>query len=210
MILGMAGPALATPVPNPVTPGAFCKNEHLGKKSRTKTGDLMVCMKKAGEKVGRWRAAVPAPTKPTFKFGNDKVRLSSRRVVPGGSTAFTVTCPNTVTITGNGYTRTPLTVTRAGSGRWTATGKFRSSLPDPTTATVVCKGFGSVKFSTSPEKGDTMTPKPPKVPTGRIDTGDGSMSEGSASPLAAAGLGALLIAGIGAFALRRSPARERS
>jgi hypothetical protein len=111
-----------------------------------------------------------------------------------------------VRITGNGYTRSPLAVKKIGANRWTATGTFRTSLPDPTTATVVCEGYGSVKLSTSPEKGDgTMKPKQPKIPTGRIDTGDGStQADGSALP--AAGLGAL--AGLGAFALRRRTARS--
>ncbi|GAA2441782.1 hypothetical protein GCM10010191_67560 [Actinomadura vinacea] len=217
MVLGMAAPALATPVPSPVTPGAFCKDEHLGQRGKTKTGELMICVKKPGEKQGRWRDAVPgddtpapAPPKPRFTFGYDKVKLSSRRVVPGGSTMFTVTCPNTVSITGNGFTRSPLTVKKAGANRWTATGTFRSSLPDPTTATVVCKGFGSVKFSTSPEKNDGgMKPSKPKIPTGRIDTGDGSTQRGDGSALPAAGLGAFALAGFGAFALRRRTVRER-
>ncbi|MFI0357085.1 hypothetical protein [Actinomadura sp. 9N407] len=217
MVLGMAAPALAA-TPKPVTPGAFCSP--VGATGKTEAGKAMVCLKKAGEEQARWRAAepgggtpdptpTPTPT-PTFKFGNDKVHLSTSRVVPGGTTTFTVTCPSTVSITSNGYTRNPLAVTKAGKNRWTATGKFRSSLPNPTTATVVCKGYGSVKLSTSPEKGDNMTPKQPKLPTGRIDTGDGSMSEGSASALPAAGLSALLAAGLGAVALRRRTVRGRS
>ncbi|MFC5749230.1 hypothetical protein [Actinomadura rugatobispora] len=213
MVLGMAAPALAAePVPTTVTPGAFCKNEHLGQKSKTKDGTPMICLKKPGEKQGRWRAVapdVPTPPKPVFKFGYDKVKLSSRRVVPGGTTTFTVTCPSTVTITGNGYTRSPLAVKKLSANRWTATGTFRTNLPDPTTATVVCKGYGSVKLSTSPEKNDGLKPKQPKIPTGRIDTGDGS-TQGNGSALPAAGLGALALAGLGAFALRRRTARERS
>ncbi|MEW2353815.1 hypothetical protein [Spirillospora sp. NPDC029432] len=215
MVLGMAAPALAEPVPDPVTPGAFCKDEHLGKEGKAANGKPYTCKKKPGEEQGRWVPLAPVkptptPTKPTFKFGYDKVQLSSRRVVPGGTTTFTVTCPSAVSITSNGYTQNPLAVKKVGANKWSATGKFRSSLPDPTTATVVCKGFGSVKFSTSPEKGDdNLGPKQPKIPTGRIDTGDGSTLAQDASPMAAAGLGALALAGIGAVALRRRTVRER-
>ncbi|MFB4320053.1 hypothetical protein [Actinomadura sp. 21ATH] len=223
MVLGMAAPALATP-PATVTPGAFCDDADLGKTAKADNGKTYVCKKKKPtDKQGRWLPVAPGgedpkptptptltPPKPTFKFGYDKVQLSSRRVVPGGTTTFTVTCPSAVSITGNGYTQNPLAVKKVGANKWSATGKFRSSLPDPTTATVVCKGFGSVKFSTSPEKGDdNLGPKQPKIPTGRIDTGDGSTLAQDASPMAAAGLGALAVAGIGAFALRRRTVRER-
>ncbi|MCP9952423.1 hypothetical protein [Actinomadura madurae] len=219
LVLGMAGPALATAPPKD---GQFCKKEDLGKTAKAADGTLLKCMKKAGDKQPHWyqisgeptESPSPSPTKPTFKFGYDKVKLSSRRVAPGLSTTFTVTCPSTVTITGNGYTRNPLPVKKAGKATWTATGTFRSKLPDPTTATVVCKGFGSVRFSTSPEKGgNNMEPKTPKIPTGPINTGDGSMyagSDGSAAPVLAAMWGALMAAGLGAVALRRRTVRERS
>ncbi|MEO3823184.1 hypothetical protein [Actinomadura sp. B10D3] len=221
LVLGMAGPALATP--EPVTPGAFCDKP--GALGKTEKGTLMVC-KKAKDGKLRWQAAKPggggeptespspSPTKPTFKFGYDKVKLSSRRVAPGLSTTFTVTCPSTVTINGNGYTQNPLPVKKVGKATWTATGKFRSNLPDPTTATVVCKGFGSVRFSTSPEKGgNNMEPKTPKIPIGPVNTGDGSMygqPDGSPAPVLAAAWGALMAAGLGAVALRRRTVRERS
>ncbi|HEY8480169.1 MAG TPA: hypothetical protein VIL71_10100, partial [Spirillospora sp.] len=119
----------------------------------------------------------------------------------------------------NGYTQNPLPVKKVGTTTWTATGTYRSNLPDPTTVTVVCKGFGSVKYSTSPEKGDGngngngnggMTPKTPKIPTGRIDTGDGSSLRQDGSALPAAALGAFAVVGLGAIALRRQLVRERS
>ncbi|TDD73307.1 hypothetical protein E1293_31730 [Actinomadura darangshiensis] len=211
----MAGPALATSAAKPVTPGAFCKDAQVNQHGRTKTGKLMVCKRKAGEERARWVAAGPEDNPPTqqFKFGADKVKLSSRRVAPGLRTTFRVACPNTVTVTGNGYTRNPLPVKKIGKNTWTATGTFRSHLPNPTIATVVCKGFGSVRFSDSPEKGGTgMKPNQPKIPVGRIDTGDGSMygrTDGSAAPLLAGGWGVLMAAGLGAVALRRRTVRER-
>jgi hypothetical protein len=211
MVLGMAGPALAAPPKE----GQFCKKADIGKTVTAANGTLLKCMTKPGDKQPHWYEIKGAPTTPTFKFGYDKVKLSSRRVVPGGKTTFTVKCPSTVSITGNGYTRNPLAVKKIGKATWTATGTFRGNLPDPTTATVVCKGFGSVKFSTSPEKkgGNTMTPKTPKIPSGPINTGDGSMygqTGGSSAPLLAAGWGVLMAAGLGAVALRRRTVRERS
>ncbi|TNY36900.1 hypothetical protein EIO00_10925 [Thermomonospora catenispora] len=159
----------------------------------------------------------PTPTRPTFSFGYDDVQLSTRRVVPGGSTTFTVTCPTSVTITGNGFTQSPLKVTKIGENKWRATGVFKKNLPNPTTATVICKGHGSVKYTTNPDKGDNnnMKPKPStKIPTGPINTGDGTLymaeKNGSAMPLAAAGAGAALAAGLGAVVLRRRMVRGRS
>lgn len=217
MVLGMAGPALATPDADKPEVGAPCAE--IGKEVKLPGGAKLVCQKGDNGK-GQWAlvkpdkpSPTPTPTKPTFKFGYDDVKLSSRSVAPGKKTTFTVTCPSAVSITSNGYTQSPLTVKKAGKNTWTATGTFKSNLPDPTVATVVCKGFGSVKFSTSPEKGDNnMTPKTPKVPTGPINTGDGTMyaqSNGS-TPLMAAGFGAVMVAGLGAFALRRRTVRERS
>ncbi|WP_030163580.1 hypothetical protein [Spirillospora albida] len=222
MVLGMAAPALA----DPVTPGAFCGKKNIGETGKTVDGVLMRCTLKAGEEQPRWRKVAPGdtptetptptptPTAPQFKFGTDKVRLSTNRVVPGGSTTFTITCPSSVSITSNGYTRNPLPVAKIAENRWRATGTFRSKLPDPTTATVVCKGYGSVKLSTSPEKGDNgLKPRTPKIPTGPINTGDGSVygqRDGSSALLPAAGGGALLLAGFGAFALRRKTAGKRS
>jgi hypothetical protein len=223
LVLGMAGPALATPDAPPKA-GQFCKKEDIGKTAKAADGTLLKCVRKAGQQQPHWVAASdeptespspsPSPTKPTFKFGYDKVKLSSRRVAPGLSTTFTVTCPSTVVITSNGYTKNPLPVKKVGKATWTATGTFRSNLPDPTTATVVCKGFGSVRYSTSPEKGgNNMEPKTPKIPTGPINTGDGSMygrADGSAAPVLAAVWGAVMAAGLGAVALRRRTVRERS
>ncbi|HEU5026241.1 MAG TPA: hypothetical protein VFV01_15090 [Spirillospora sp.] len=226
LVLGTAGPALAAPG-GTVTPGAFCSPE--GATGKTAKGTPMICTKAPDGRL-RWKAvtgqepapptkpAPPTEPKPAFTFGFDKVKLSSRVVAPGRHTTFTVTCPSTVTITGNGYTRSPLPVAKAGKATWTATGTFKSSLPDPTVATVVCKGFGSVKFSTHPSKnpgepGGGMQPAKPKIPNGRIDTGDGSMygrTAGSGAPLMAIGWGALAAAGLGAVALRRRTARERS
>ncbi|WP_396449407.1 hypothetical protein [Actinomadura sp.] len=229
----MAAPALATP--DPVTPGAFC--DTLNDTGKTTKGTPMVCKPDENGKL-RWVAAgpgdepggdpsespspSPTPTKPAFKFGYDKVKLSSLRVAPGYKTTFTVTCPTSVVITGNGYTQNPLPVKKTGDDTWTATGTFRSKLPDPTTATVACKGYGSVSYSTRPDKGGngggnggggTMKPKTPKIPSGRIDTGDGSMymsGGNSSAPLLAAGWGVLMAAGLGAVALRRRTVRERS
>ncbi|GAA2415480.1 hypothetical protein GCM10010191_27150 [Actinomadura vinacea] len=153
------------------------------------------------------------PVPPKFDFGYDDVKLSTRRVVPGGKTTFTVTCPAAVSITSNGYTKNPLPVKKTGKNTWTATGTLKSSLPDPTLATVTCKGHGSVKYSTSPEKGD-LTPKKPsgKIPSGRIDTGDGStVTGGDGSAVLLAGGGAVLAAaGLGIASLRRRTGQERS
>jgi hypothetical protein len=152
----------------------------------------------------------PAP--PKFTFGYDDVKMSTSKVVPNGKTTFTITCPTSVTIVSNGYTQSPLTVTKAGKDTWTANGTFKSSLPDPTVATVTCEGYGSVKYSTSPEKGD-LTPKKPagKIPTGRIDTGDGSTVAGGPGTglLAGGAAGALAAAGLGTVLLRRRLGQER-
>ncbi|TDC47422.1 hypothetical protein E1281_26270 [Actinomadura sp. KC345] len=158
---------------------------------------------------------------PGFKFGYDKVKLSSTKVVPGGKTTFAVTCPSEVTITGNGYTQNPLPVKKTGENTWGASGTFKSNLPDPTNVTVVCKGFGSVKYSTSPAKDDgngngngggnnNMTPKTPEIPTQPVNTGDGSSLTNGGSPMAAAAWGAIAFLGLGAVALRRRTAQERS
>ncbi|XRQ06920.1 hypothetical protein ACN3XK_62035 [Actinomadura welshii] len=161
----------------------------------------------------------PSPGRPEFKFGYDKVKLSTTRVAPGQKVAFKVACPTAVTISGNGYTENPLPVKKTGENVWGATGTYRSNLPDPTTVTVVCKDFGSVKYSTSPDKGDgngngngggSMDPKTPKIPTGRIDTGDGSSLGEAGSPMMAAAWGAFAFLGLGAVALRRRTVRERS
>ncbi|MFA1541505.1 hypothetical protein [Actinomadura monticuli] len=232
-MLGMAAPALAD---TPPVGGQFCAKDDIGKTAKDADGKLLKCVLKDGDEQPRWVPVDPGGDPggedpggedpgnenppPTFTFGYDKVKLSSLRVAPGYKTTFTVTCPASVTITGNGYTRNPLPVTKAGENTWTATGTFRGKLPNPTTATVVCEGYGSVKYSTQPEKPGTkpgtpgqMTPKPPKIPNGRIDTGDGSTymrNEGSNAGLLAAGWGALTAAGLGAIALRRRTVRERS
>jgi hypothetical protein len=153
------------------------------------------------------------PEPPKFQFGYDDVKMSTTKVVPNGKTTFTITCPTSVTITSNGYTQNPLPVTKAGTNTWTAKGTFKSSLPDPTLATVTCKDHGSVKFSTSPEKGE-MEPKKPagKIPVGRIDTGDGSTVAGGGSGtglLAGGAAAALAGAGLGAVLLRRRLGQER-
>ncbi|KAB2362867.1 hypothetical protein [Actinomadura montaniterrae] len=227
LVLGMAGPALAAPAQDGPKAGQFCKKADIGKQVKLADGTLLKCVLEKGQKVPHWvdvtgqqpPTSPPTEPKPTFTFGFDKVKLSSRVVAPGRHTTFTVTCPSTVTITSNGYTRNPLPVTKTGKATWTATGTFKSSLPDPTVATVVCKGFGSVKYSTHPSKtpgkpGGGMQPAKPKIPNGRIDTGDGSMygrTAGSGAPLMAIGWGALAAAGLGAVALRaRRTARERS
>ncbi len=234
MMLGMAAPALAD---TPPKAGQFCSKDDVGKTYTGDDGTVLKCMVKAGEEQPRWvdvsgdepggdpsesPSPSPTPTKPAFKFGYDKVKLSSLRVAPGYKTTFTVTCPTSVVITGNGYTQNPLPVKKTGDDTWTATGTFRSKLPDPTTATVACKGYGSVSYSTRPDKGGngggnggggTMKPKTPKIPSGRIDTGDGSMymsGGNSSAPLLAAGWGVLMAAGLGAVALRRRTVRERS
>ncbi|MEU8799260.1 hypothetical protein [Spirillospora sp. NPDC048819] len=224
MVLGMAGPALATPG-DPVTPGAPCSN--VGATAENAAGELMKCIKKAGEEKATWQPAAPGdenptptptPTTPTFKFGYDKVKLSTTRVAPGQNVTFTVTCPTSVTVAGNGYTKNPLPVKKAGENTFTAQGTYRSNLPDPTTVTVVCKDFGSVKYSTSPEKaegsgngnGNGMAPKTPKVPTGPINTGDGSSLGTGGSPMMAAAWGVFAFLGLGAVALRRRTVSERS
>ncbi|NKZ05539.1 hypothetical protein [Actinomadura latina] len=240
----MAAPALAD---TPPKAGDNCTKEQVGSTTKAEDGTLLKCVLPDGGDQPTWvkvgdgdpgggepgdgdpsesptPTPTPTPTKPAFKFGYDKVKLSSLRVAPGYKTTFTVTCPTAVVITGNGYTQNPLPVKKIGDDTWTATGTFRTKLPNPTTATVACKGYGSVGYSTEPDKGgngggggnggNTMKPKTPKIPSGRIDTGDGSMyMRGGGSPLPAAGWGALALAGLGglgAAALRRRAVRERS
>jgi hypothetical protein len=149
---------------------------------------------------------------PAFSFGFDDVKMSTTRVVPNGSTTFTVTCPTAVTINSNAYTTNPLPVTKSGENTWTSTGKFKSSLPNPSVVTIACKDHGAVEFTTNPEKGEMKPGKkiPGKIPTGRIDTGDGSTQTGTGMPLLAGGTAALAAAGLGAVALRRRIGRERS
>jgi hypothetical protein len=149
---------------------------------------------------------------PAFSFGFDDVKMSTTRVVPNGSTTFTVTCPTAVTINSNAYTTNPLPVTKSGENTWTSTGTFKSSLPNPSVVTIACKDHGAVEFTTNPEKGEMKPGKkiPGKIPTGRIDTGDGSTQTGTGMPLLAGGTAALAAAGLGAVALRRRIGRERS
>ncbi|NEA23092.1 hypothetical protein [Actinomadura bangladeshensis] len=245
MMLGMAAPALATPDDTTPKAGDACTAEQLGKTVEAADGTQLKCEKQDGSETPIWVKVTPGNenpggenpgnenpggenpgTPPAFKFGPDKVKLSSLRVAPGYKTTFTVTCPTSVSITSNGYTQNPLPVKKAGENTWTATGTFRKNLPNPTTATVVCQDYGSVKFTTQPDKADgnkgdkggnkggsTLTPKTPKIPTGRIDTGDGSMymrDHNSTAPLLAAGWGALMAVGLGAIVLRRRSAAERS
>ncbi|WP_346047328.1 hypothetical protein [Actinomadura chokoriensis] len=239
MMLGMAAPALADTTP---VNGQFCQKDMIGQTGKAADGTLLKCELQPGDDQPKWVKVTPGnenpggenpggedpgtPNEPAFKFGPDKVKLSSLRVAPGYKTTFTVTCPTSVSITSNGYTQNPLPVKKAGENTWTATGTFRKNLPNPTTATVVCKDYGSVKFTTQPDKADgnkgdkggnkgggTLTPKTPKIPTGRIDTGDGSMymrDQNSPAPLLAAGWGALMAVGLGAIVLRRRSAAERS
>jgi hypothetical protein len=241
MMLGMAAPALATPDDTaPPKAGDACTAEQIGSTAKAADGTQLKCEQQAGSDKPVWVTVKGGenpggenpggenpgtPNEPAFKFGTDKVKLSSLRVAPGYKTTFKVICPTSVSITSNGYTQNPLPVKKAGENTWTATGTFRKNLPNPTTATVVCKDYGSVKFTTQPEKADgnggkkgnkggsTLTPKTPKIPTGRIDTGDGSMynrDQNSPAPLLAAGWGALMAVGLGAIVLRRRSAAERS
>ncbi|GLZ04605.1 hypothetical protein Acsp03_20710 [Actinomadura sp. NBRC 104412] len=191
LVLGMAGPALATPTDDPSSPPTT----------------------EAPDPSDSPTPSDPDPSEPpTFEFGFDDVKLSTTRVVPGGKTTFTVTCPTEVTITSNAYTQDPLPVSKTGDDTWTATGTFKSSLPNPSIARVTCKDHGTVTFTTNPEKGEMKPGKPTgKIPTGRIDTGDGSTQGGPGMPLLAGGsAAALAAAGLGALALRRRAGRESS
>lgn len=246
MMLGMAAPALATPDDTAPKAGDACTVEQVGTTAEAADGTKLHCEQQAGSETPVWVAVKDGdepgdenpggedpggedpgtPNEPAFEFGPDKVKLSSLDVAPGLKTTFTVTCPTSVTITSNGYTQNPLPVKKAGENTWTATGTFRKTLPNPTTATVVCKDYGAVKFTTEPDKtdgnggdkggnkgGGKLTATTPKIPTGRIDTGDGSMymhDQHSAAPLLAAGWGALMAVGLGAIVLRRRTAAERS
>ncbi|WP_119727579.1 hypothetical protein [Thermomonospora amylolytica] len=198
--LAFAAPAYATPTPTPA-PSETVTTPPPG----------------GGDPTGA--PTTPPPSQPpAFSFGYDDVQLSSRQVVPGGSTTFTVTCPTAVTITGNGFTQSPLTVTKVGENTWRGTGTFKQTLPNPTTATVICKDHGAVKYTTDPGDGNggDMKPKPgTRIPTGPINTGDGTLyleqrGGDSAMPLMAAGAGAALAAGLGVVVLRRRTARGRS
>ncbi|WP_051109026.1 hypothetical protein [Actinomadura flavalba] len=158
------------------------------------------------------------PEPPKFSFGYDDVKLTTRKVVPGGKIGFTVNCPTAVTITGNGFTTKALAVKQTGKGTFKAVGAFRAgTLPNPTTATVACKGHGYVKYSTKP--GQAIKPKPggnPEIPVGAPNTGDGTLyghaDGGSSTALLAGGSAAgLAVVGGGLLLLRRrSAGREQA
>ncbi|MDL4774834.1 hypothetical protein [Actinomadura xylanilytica] len=159
----------------------------------------------------------PAPQK--FSFGYDDVELSTRKVIPGKSMTFTITCPTAVTITGNGFTTKALAVKTVRTGVFKAVGMFRSgTLPNPTVATVACKGHGYVKYSTKPGEAIKPGKKSPQIPAGAPNTGDGSLSlhhedGGSMTPALVGGgsAGALAVVGGGLVLLRRRGAgREQS
>jgi hypothetical protein len=138
--------------------------------------------------------------KPDFKFGFDKVKLSTRTVVAGGKLGMTVTCPSTVTATSASFTAQPKFEKK--DEVWKATATFKDHLPSVVRLKVTCSGHGSVSYSTKPGERD-VKPGDGKIPKGAPQTGDGSMAGrsgdgggsgmlpivGSAAVLAGVGLG---------------------
>lgn len=158
----------------------------------------------------------PPKAEPKFKFGFDKVQLSTRRVMPGSNITFRVKCPNPVSATSASWATAP-SFKKTGTDTWTGTGRFKSSLPAVVNIKVSCKGFGFVTYSTKPGKrnvgdgGGTGN-----IPTGPgPNTGDGSLfmqeSEGSNMALIAGGsAGALAVAGLGTVLVRRRRTGQES
>jgi hypothetical protein len=153
----------------------------------------------------------PTATQPAFKFGFDKVQLTTRRVVPGGKIGFTVTCPTTVTATSSSFAVAPRFKKAEDTSKAVAT--FRRALPKVVNIKVSCAQFGFVTFSTKPGKGNVDNG--PNVPSQGPNTGGGATADsgtpanlGGAAAIAASLAGAT---GLGlVFAARRRMAREEA
>ncbi|MQY07976.1 hypothetical protein [Actinomadura macrotermitis] len=149
----------------------------------------------------------PPPGKdPRFKFGFDDVRLSSRRVLPGGNVDINATCPVQPTASSSSFVEQPRMDAVDNSGdRWEGNGRFKKHLPAIVRLTVTCPGYGSVTFSTRPGS-DRAEDGGPTIPQGAPDTGDGSTAHGRdpAPALTGGALAALAAVGGGVVLRRRA------
>jgi hypothetical protein len=156
-----------------------------------------------GQGVFQLQTTLPKTPAPGFKFGFDKVQLSTRTVEAGGKIGMTVTCPSTVTATSASFTAAPKFDKKDDVSKATAT--FKDHLPSVVRVKITCSGHGSVGYSTKPGERD-VKPGDGKIPKGAPETGDGSMAPrgdggglggltiaGSAAVLAGAGLGGGLL-----------------
>lgn len=135
-----------------------------------------------------------------FKFGFDKVKLSTRKVVPGGTMGFTVTCPTTVTAESAAFAEPPK-FTKKGQVS-TGTAKFGEKLPSIVKIKITCAGHGHVEYSTEPAK-KALGEGGPKIPVGAPDTGGGAEQGPGAAVYGGAAAVLLAAAGGGALMLRR-------
>jgi hypothetical protein len=161
-----------------------------------------------------------------------EIKVSPERFIPGQSVTITITeCTQAPTMNATQarrvFTAVP-TFTGTSGETWTARQATRRSLVPGRSYTVnlTCRvGDQTVRGSITVNPGSTSSPTPkptgsspapaptgtPKIPTGPINTGDGSTQGGSGTTMLAGGAAAaLLAAGLGAFALRRRAGRERS
>jgi hypothetical protein len=164
-------------------------------------------------KATEFTFATTIPKKPaeTFKFGFDKVELSTRTIKAGGTLGFEVTCPTTVSAKSASFVSAP-TFERDTSEDKVAKGTatFKSTLPSVVTIKVYCKDHGFVTYSTKPGQ-KSVGDGAPKVPKGAPQTGDGSMAgrDGDSAPGPALLAGAGLV-GLAGVALRRRAGRRES
>lgn len=129
---------------------------------------------------------------PSFKFGYDKVKLSTHRVVPGGTVTITVTCPTAVAIAHDVFVPPPgeviaphdplfLDAKQIGPRLFRAVGTFQQHLPKVGHVVIACAYYGYLSFTLTPDRaGGSTSVHPststPKVPVGAPETGDGSLS----------------------------------
>ncbi|TNY36482.1 hypothetical protein [Thermomonospora catenispora] len=138
-----------------------------------------------------------------FTFGFDKVKLSTRTVVPGGKMGFTVTCPTTVTAESAAFAKPP-TFTKKGQVS-TGTATFGEKLPSIVKIKITCAGHGHVEYSTEPAK-KALGEGGPKIPVGAPNTGGGAGQGPGALVYGGAAAALLAVAGGGALMLRRRAA----
>ncbi|MFC6885076.1 MULTISPECIES: hypothetical protein [Actinomadura] len=152
-----------------------------------------------------------------FRFGFDKIELSTRTVLPGGKFGMKVTCPTEVTATSASFVKEPEFKelgdegTESDAPKWGATATFKKTLPSVVNVRITCAQYGSKVYSTKPGKKQVGNGSP-TVPKGAPDTGDGTMSGtggNGGGALYAGGSAALVAAaGLGGLALRRRAARS--
>ncbi|MBA9004606.1 hypothetical protein [Thermomonospora cellulosilytica] len=136
-----------------------------------------------------------------FEFGFDKVKLSTRKVVAGGTMGFTVTCPTTVTAESAAFAEAPEFTRKGQVSKGTAT--FAQTLPSIVKIKVTCAGHGHVEYSTEPAE-EALGEGGPKIPVGAPNTG-GGVAERGPGAVAYGGAAAVLLAaaGTGVLTLRR-------